>query len=77
MSIINLNKTKGNFPMEQKDFNKTEKIKLTKDVRVRVKGEDTAKLYKAGDTVSVSGNDKVQLIGSKAGERLQSKETKK
>lgn len=60
-------------------FNKTEKVKLIKDVRIKVKGEDTARLFSAGKVVEVSGRDKIQLLGSGAGQVLseEAKEVKK
>ena len=68
-NIINLNETKGDMAMDQKKFDEVEKIRLTRDTRVTVKGEDEGKLYKANDIVEVAGNDKVQLLGSRAGIR--------
>jgi len=44
------------------DFNKVEKVKLLKAVRVREAGKDFAKDCKAGDVVSVGGQDKIELL---------------
>ena len=74
--IINLNKTKGNFNMEPKDFAKAEVVILTRTCRVIVEGKKEAKMYSVGDKVKVSGNDKVQLLNSGAGIRETDKEAK-
>ena len=75
--IINLNKTKGDLAMDQKEFDEVEKIELLRNTRVVVEGKKEAQLYSKGDVVEVSGNDKVQLLGSKAGKRLPKKDDKK
>ncbi len=77
MNIINLNKTKGDMTMDQKKFDEVEEIELLRDTRVLVEGAKEAQLYSKGEKVKVSGNDKVQLLGSKAGKRLPVKEDKK
>jgi len=77
MSIINLNKTKGDLKMDQKEFDEVEKIELLRNTRVVVEGKKEARLCSKGDIVEVSGNNKVQLLGSKAGKRLQKKDDKK
>ena len=51
------------------NFNKIEELTLIKDVRLKEAGSEEVKLYKAGRTVKVKGNDKTQLIASKAAER--------
>ena len=73
MNIINLNKTKGDMTMDQKKFDEVEEIELLRDTRVLVEGAKEARLYSKGEKVKVSGNDKVQLLGSKAGKRLPEK----
>ena len=52
---------------KMKNFEETEEVTLLKDVRVKAEGKKTAELYKKGSTVKVSGNDKIQLIGTGAG----------
>ena len=54
-----------------KAFEETEEVSLLKDVRVKVDGAKTAQLFKKGKVVKVSGNDKVQLLGSGAGKILE------
>ena len=73
-SILNLSENvKGEFKVENKDFNKTEVIVLTKNTWVKQVGEDETKLRAKGTEVKVSGNDKIQLLGSRAGYRKEDK----
>ncbi|OGU58299.1 MAG: hypothetical protein A2V66_03670 [Ignavibacteria bacterium RBG_13_36_8] len=55
------------------EFNAVEEIKLIEPAWVTEVGKETSVLKKAGDTVKVKGNDKVQLIASGKGERLSPK----
>jgi len=67
-------KTTGEIMKRQtsEEFNKVEKLKLTADVFV------AGKAMKAGETVSIKGNDKVQLLASNRAVRVdEPKETKK
>lgn len=57
-----------------KAFEETEEVLLLKDVRVKVEGSKSAQLFKKGKVVKVSGNDKVQLLGSGAGKILEAKD---
>ena len=55
------------------EHNTIEVLTILKDVRAKEAGSDEVKLYKAGATVKVKGNDKVQLLGSKVAERKEEK----
>lgn len=48
--------------MTREEYTKTEQLKLVKEVRVKEVGETTAKVYKVGDIVKVSGLDKIELL---------------
>ena len=52
-----------------KELNQIEELILLKDVRVKEAGEETVTLKKSGSTVKVKGNDKAQLLASKAAKR--------
>lgn len=59
-----------------KNFEETEEVLLLRDVRVKVEGSKAAQLFSKGKTVKVSGNDKVQLLGSGAGKIVEKEEKK-
>lgn len=63
----------GETKMKDLTFDKIEELTLIKDVRVREAGSEEVKLFKTGSTVKVKGNDKVQLLGSKAAVRKEEK----
>ena len=50
--------------MTNEEFVTVEKLRIVKSVWVK------GQLKKAGDTVELSGNDKVQLLGAKQAERI-------
>lgn len=56
--------------MAQVNINEPEKLKMLKKCRVREHGTSAAKPVKAGDVVTVSGEDKVELLSRELAERI-------
>lgn len=51
--------------MTAEEFNKVETLELIEPCRVKEHGADLAKAFDKGAKVKVSGNSKMQLLGSK------------